>query len=84
MKMTMSKDGVMRATIVVKFRISEQDRELIAFVYDRERAIIAGVDYTPKFRLATRKEIVEAIREGFGGEFWRDDDVNAHWKAKGK
>ncbi len=80
MKFTMSQDGLPRATVNVPFRVSEEDLEIIAFVADYDE----DAD-TTKFRKATRKEVVAAIKSGYfsdAGNFWREDEVQAYRDLK--
>jgi len=77
MKFTPSKDGQPRATVNIKYRVSEEDLEIIAFVAD-------GADRTTKFRKATRKEVVDAIKTGYFSDMnWNIEDVDAYHDLRG-
>lgn len=66
MKMTRSKDGVMRATIWVDYRISDVDRELIAFVVDYEEGKRAEIVAAIRLDEFWRDDIVQT--------FWREKE----------
>ena len=79
MKMTNSKDGIPRATINIAYRISNDERQFIAFVKDYDE----DDNPTPKFRIASRAETVEAIKDGFFSSLdWGEDVGDAYQTLK--
>lgn len=78
MKFNKSKDGLLRATVRISYRVSEVDLEIVAFVADYE-----GGDDLPKPRRANRREMEAAIRSGyFGDDFWNEAAVEAYYDSK--
>jgi hypothetical protein len=83
MKKTMSKDGVPRVTVVIKYRLSDEDRQRIAFVNDCVEAPYGTVPST--LRLATYKEMVYALRDGYASEMeWQSEYTEMYENAKAK
>lgn len=82
MKMTMSNDGIMRATITIKYRVGDAEREIIAFVNDYDAMAVHAEEGSPPFRLATRTEVIAALKGGYFNGFWREDEVQRYWEVK--
>jgi len=77
MKMMNSKDGVLRATINIPYRVSNIDLEIIAFVKDYDE----DDSPSPKLRKATRKEVIEAIESGYFAIMdWHVEEIEVYYE----